>query len=77
MSRKNNNPDLTMLALAAYDAIRRNLEENDGEQKKAAEVHAAEAAAQPGDRYHDRAPGGAGTREQRPATQAGYRLIAI
>ena len=29
MSRKNNNPDLTMLALAAYDAIRRNLEEAD------------------------------------------------
>lgn len=42
MSRKNNNPDLTMLALAAYDAIRRNMEENDGEEKKAAEVHAAE-----------------------------------
>ena len=32
MSRKNNNPDLTMLALAAYDAIRRNMEENDGEE---------------------------------------------
>ena len=77
MSRKNNGPDLTMLALAAYDAIRKNMEENNGEEKKAAEVHAAGAAAQPGDRHHDRASGGAGTREQRPAAQAGYRLIAI
>ena len=36
MSRKNNGPDLTMLALAAYDAIRRNMEENDGEERSGA-----------------------------------------
>nr|WP_325235493.1 hypothetical protein [uncultured Oscillibacter sp.] len=77
MARENNSPDLTMLALAAYDAIRKNMEENNGEEKKAAPVHAAGAAAQSGTRHHDRAPGGAGTREQRPATQAGYRLITI
>lgn len=65
-------PDLTMLAMAAYNAIRRDME--DTHEKK--EAHRKGEPDQPSDRLRDRAPGRPGTRSQRKAT-SDCRFIAI
>ena len=66
-------PDLTMLAMAAYDAIRKSME--DTHEKK---THMEGEPDQRGDRLRDRRPGGHSALAQRDGTPApGCRLIAI
>lgn len=61
MERTNKGPDLTMLALAAYDAIRKSVEKDHGKQ------YEASRSAQP----HDRTAG------RGEAQTADCRLITI
>lgn len=66
-------PDLTMLAMAAYDAIRKDME--DTHEKK---THIEGEPGQRGDRLRDRRPGGHSTLAQCDGVPApGCRLIAI
>ena len=69
MAKANTNPDLTMLALAAYEAIRRDMEEGNGKERTLLE----RVSAQPDDRLRDRIPDESRTHGQ----QTGCRLIAI
>ena len=67
-------PDLTMLAMAAYNAIRKSMEDTH-EKKK---THMEGEPGQRGDRLRDRRPGGHSTLAQCDGVPApDCRLIAI
>lgn len=78
MTQEDNGPDLTLLAMAAYDAIRKSMEEGNWKEWKGAA--AAGQAAQSGPRHRERAHEGQETHEQSLAAQVaqtGYCIITI